>query len=118
MRNVSFTVRTLVALLAVLFGRAITQAQIVYSTNFKSEADVKVYVTSYKSMADLVVYKSRFKSEATGNQGFWYFTTYRSEAKKRIYFTDFRSEADLIVYFTDYRSEAGWRDRSKMHLMY
>lgn len=118
MSNVSSTVRALAVLLVVLFGCAFAQAQVIYSSNYRTEADVKVYVTHYKSEADLVVYKCRYKTEATGNRGLWYFTSYKSEAKKRIYFTDYKSEADLIVYFTNYRSEAGWRNRAKMHLMY
>ena len=27
-------------------------------------------------------------------------------------------QADLIIYFTEYKSEAGWKKKSKMHLMY
>ena len=93
-------------------------AQRVYSTNYKSEADVKVYVTEYRSEADIIVYKTKYKSEATDNKGIWYFTEYRSEAKKIIYFTDYRSEADIKVYFTQYKSEAGWKDKSKQHILY
>ena len=37
-------------------------AQVVYSTDWKSEAKVKVYVTQYKSEADLIVYKTEWKS--------------------------------------------------------
>ena len=48
----------------------------------------------------------------------WYFTQFKGEAKKTIYFTDFKGEADLIVYFTEFKGEAGWRKKSKKHLMY
>ena len=94
------------------------QAQKIYSTNYKSEADVKVYVTEYRSEADIIVYKTKYSSEATDNKGIWYFTQYKSEAKKKIYFTEYRSEADVKVYFTEYKSEAGWKDKSKQHLFY
>ena len=94
------------------------RAQKIYSTNYKSEADVKVYVTEYRSEADLIVYKTKYSSEATDNKGIWYFTQYKSEAKKKIYFTEYRSEADVKVYFTEYKSEAGWKDKSKQHLFY
>lgn len=94
------------------------QAQKVYSTDYKSEADVKVYVSRYKSEADLYVYKTTYKSEVRNNDGFWYFTDYKSEADKKIYFTSYKSEADIVVYFTDYKSEAGWRKSSKKHIMY
>ena len=94
------------------------RAQKIYSTNYKSEADVKVYVTEYRSEADLIVYKTKYSSEATDNKGIWYFTQYKSEAKKKIYFTEYRSEADVKVYFTEYKSEAGWKNKSKQHLFY
>ena len=66
----------------------------------------------------LVVYKTKYSSEATDNKGVWYFTQYKSEAKKKIYFTEYSSEADVKVYFTDYKSEAGWKNKSKQHLFY
>lgn len=34
-------------------------AQRVYSTNYRTEADVKVYVTQYRTEADLIVYKCK-----------------------------------------------------------
>ena len=93
-------------------------SQQIYSTNYRSEADVKVYVTEYRSEADLFVYKCTYRSDAEGNKGMWYFTEYRSDAKKKIYFTEYKSEADVIVYFTEYRSEAGWRNKAKQYLFY
>ena len=75
-------------------------------------------MTEYKSEADLIVYKTEWKSEAKDNNGIWFFTKWKSEAKKTIYFTDWKSEADLIIYFTEYKSEAGWKKKSKKHLMY
>ena len=96
--------RILFLLPALLFCLA-ASGQTVYSTEWKSEAKVKVYVTEYKSEADLVVYKTEWKSEAKENKGIWYFT-------------EWKSEADLVIYFTEYKSEAGWRKKSKMHLMY
>ncbi len=110
--------RTFILFLFLLLGICGLQAQKIYSTNYKSEADVKVYVTEYRSEADIIVYKTKYSSEATDNKGIWYFTQYKSEAKKKIYFTEYRSEADIKVYFTDYKSEAGWKDKSKQHLFY
>jgi hypothetical protein len=81
------------------------QAQVVYSCQYKSDADIKVYVTKYKS-------------DATGNNGLWYFAQYKSDAKRKIYFVDYKSEADLIIYFSDYKSDAGWIKKEKQHLMY
>ena len=105
-------------LLPALLFCVVVSGQTVYSTEWKSEAKVKVYVTEYKSEADLIVYKTEWKSEAKDNNGIWFFTKWKSEAKKTIYFTDWKSEADLIIYFTEYKSEAGWKKKSKKHLMY
>lgn len=116
--NLSDMKRTFILIFALLVALCGLRAQKIYSTNYKSEADVKVYVTEYRSEADLIVYKTKYSSEATDNKGIWYFTTYKSEAKKKIYFTEYRSEADVKVYFTEYKSEAGWKDKSKQHLFY
>lgn len=69
--------------LYLLFG------QVVFSTEWKSEADVVIYVSEWKS-----------------------------EAKKVIYFTEWKSEADVIIYFSDWKSEAGWKKSSKQHYFY
>ena len=65
-----------------------------------------------------VVYSTDWKSEVDAGKGIWYFTQWKSEAKKIVYFTEYKSEADLIIYFTQYKSEAGWRKKSKQHQMY
>ena len=39
----------------IIFFSLGAKAQVVYSTDWKSEAQVKVYVTEYKSEADLIV---------------------------------------------------------------
>jgi hypothetical protein len=75
-------------------------------------------VASYKSDADLVVYKCDYKSDAIGNNGLWYFTSYKSDAKFPIYFCSYKSDADLVIYFADYKSDAGWKNSSKKHLLY
>jgi hypothetical protein len=106
------------SLFALLINTNQISAQIVYATQYTSEAHIKVYVTKYKSDADLVVYKSKYKSDAQDNDGIWYFTDYSSEAKKKIYFTRYVSDADLIVYFTEYKSDAGWQNRRRQQLMY
>lgn len=47
-----------------------------------------------------------------------YTVNYKSDAKVKVYVTKYKSDADLVVYFADYKSDAGWRNKSKMHLMY
>ena len=71
-------------LLAIAVLASVTiKAQTVYSTKYKSDAQVKVYVVQYQSDADLIVYKAQYKSDAGDNNGVWYFTEYSSDAKKR-----------------------------------
>ena len=77
-----------------------------------------VYSTDWKSEADLIVFKTKWKSEAKGNDGIWFFTEWKSEAKKKIYFTEWKSEADIVVYFSEWKSESGWQKNSKKHLFY
>lgn len=63
-----------------------SQAQVIYSTQWKSDADVKVYVSQWKSEADLVVYKTNWKSEATGNNSIWFFTEWKSDAPTGLFY--------------------------------
>lgn len=94
----------------------LSSAQIVYSTEWKSEADAKIFVTEWKSEADLIVYKTEWKSEANGNKGLWFFSEWKSESKK-IYFTEWKSEADILIYYTTWKSEAGWVKQKKRYLL-
>lgn len=71
-----------------------------------------------KYEADLVVYKCTSKYEATDNKGWWFFTSSKYDAKKKIYFCDSKYEADLIIWFTDSKYDAGWRSNAKKSLMY
>ncbi|MFN5370202.1 MAG: DUF6150 family protein [Bacteroidia bacterium] len=65
-----------------------------------------------------MVYNVNYESQAGDNNGKWFFTTYESQAKKKIYFVDYESQAQLKVYFVDYESRAGWKNASKKHLLY
>ena len=105
--------RLLIISVLSLLGAVAANAQAVYKTSSKSDANVKVYVTTTKSEADLVVYQCSSKSEASGNQGLWYFVSSASDAKKKVYITDTKSDADIVVYYTRTKSEACWQNRSK-----
>lgn len=95
-----------------------SNAQTVFSVDYKSDADVKVFVARYQSDADLVVYRAKYKSDAGENDGVWFFTEYKSDAKKKVFFVDYKSDADLVIFFSEYKSDAGWKTNSKKHLMY
>ena len=103
--------------IVILFGK-LTSAQLVFSVNYASQADVKVFVVEYESQADLVVYKTKYRSEVSGNDGLWHFVDYASQAQKKIFFVKYASQADLLIFFTPYKSKAGWRKNEKKHLMY
>jgi hypothetical protein len=107
-----------IGLLFLLLLSTNTEAQKVYSCEYRSDADVNVFVVDYRSDADLIVYKCDYRSDAKDNEGLWYFCEYRSDADKKIFFVDYRSDADLKIFFTEYRSDAGWRNNEKTHLMY
>lgn len=57
-----------------------------------------------------------YQSQAN-KDGLWYFVDYASQADKKIFFVDYASQADLKIYFMDYQSQAGWRNKSKLHLL-
>ena len=101
-----------------LFCTICSNAQTLFSVEYKSQSDVNVFVVEYKSQADLLVYKVDYKSQAKGNEGLWYFVDYKSQADFAIYFVDYKSQADLKVFFVDYKSHAGWLTKEKKHLLY
>ena len=43
---------------------------------------------------------------------------YESRADKTVFFVDYESRADLKIFFVEYESRAGWRNKSKQHLLY
>lgn len=94
------------------------QAQVVFSTDSKYNADLSVYVVDSKYNADLLVHKVSSKYNADGNEGLWYFTDSKYNSDKKIYFVDSKYNADLLIYFVDSKYNAGWEDKSKKHLLY
>ena len=60
----------------------------------------------------------KYSSQADGYDGLWDFVDYESQADKKIYFVEHESQSDLKIYFVKYKSQAGWKNRSKKHLLY
>lgn len=115
MKKIYGSLIMLIVICSVPFEKA--HAQLVYETNWKSEADVKVFVSEWKSEADLIVFETEWKSDAEGkNDGVWHATKWKSEGKK-IYFTKWKSEADIIIYYTKWKSEARWKNDKKKSLL-
>ena len=90
----------ILGIFVLVFCRISVNAQKVYRTSYKSEADKIIFVTDYKSEADMIVYETKYKSEAKPYSGIWFWTTYKSEADWQVYFTKYKSEANLKIYFT------------------
>lgn len=107
-----------ILLLLLLSCSGLSFAQSIFSVDYESQADFSVFVVDYESQADLKVFKVSYESRARGNEGLWYFVDYASRADKKVFFVDYASQADLKVFFVDYESRAGWRTRSKMHLLH
>ncbi len=85
------------------------KSQVIYTTDWKNEANKKVYVTENPSEADIIVFKSDWKSDAQKDSGIWFFTEWKTEADILVYYTEWRSEADLVICYTTYKEEAGKR---------
>jgi hypothetical protein len=112
------SVFSLLLLFSLGFAPLETAAQKIFSVDYESRADVKVFVVDYESRADLLVFKEEYESRADGNEGRWHFVEYESRADKKVFFVEYESRADLKVFFVDYESRAGWRNKSKQHLLY
>ena len=56
-------------------GGSSINAQKVFKTSYKSDADKIIYVTEYKSEADMIVFETKYKSEAKPYSGVWFWTT-------------------------------------------
>ena len=75
-------------------------------------------MASSKYDAHLVVHKCSSKYDAKENKGLWFFVDSKYDADKTIFFVDSKYDADLIIFFSESKYDAGWRDKSKMQLMY
>jgi hypothetical protein len=106
-KNKTNEMKTFLMIATMLLSIGFANAQKVYVTSYKSEANKIVYETKYKSEANMIVYETKYKSEAKPYSGIWFWTEYKSEADWIVYFTKYKSEANLKIYFTKYKSEAG-----------
>lgn len=95
------------------------KAQIIYTTETPTTANLNVYVVTTPTIADLIVYKApnQIYPGVSGNEGIWYFTSIPTIADKTIYFVNTPTIADLKIYYTEIPTEAGWQNESKKHLM-
>ncbi len=112
-------VMTLKILYVLLFiFPSIILSQKIYSTDYSSQSDIKVFVVDYESQSDLKVFKVDYQSQSKGNEGLWFYVKYSSQSDKKIYFVDYESQSDLKIFYVKYKSQAGWKKKSKKHLLY
>ena len=106
----------LVVFFALAFSSNVVFGQKIFKGKYESQADLKVYVVDYESQCDLKVYHVKYESQAS-KDGLWYAVEYESQADKKVYFVYYESQADLKIYYVDYESQAGWKNKSKAHLL-
>ena len=76
----------LIVILSFLFISNNSFSQKIYSTKYKSQADINVFVTEFKSQADLLVFRVDYISQAKQNNGLWFFVDYESRSDKKFFF--------------------------------
>jgi hypothetical protein len=43
---------------------------------------------------------------------------YGNQAEKKVFFAEYANQSDLKIFFVKYKNQAGWRDKTKQHLLY
>ena len=109
--------KLLIAFLFTISVVSFVNAQKIFSCENRYDADFKVYVVKNRYDADLLVFKvsNRYDVDTDGR---WYFVENRYDADKKIWFAENRYDADLLIFIVENRYDAGWRNRSKMHLVF
>lgn len=116
--NLYKTIMKISVVFLFLISSTFAFSQKMYSVDYSNQSDLKVYVVKYENQADLKVYKVKYANQAGKNDGKWFFTEYANQAEKKIYFVDYENQADLKVFFVEYENQAGWRNKSKMQLLF
>jgi len=109
--------RTILFLLLILFTSLNTKAQLFFSCENRYDADFKVFIVENRYDADLLVYKVENRYDVD-KDGRWFFVENQYDADKKIWFAENRYDADLLIFFVENRYDAGWKKRSKIHLIY
>jgi len=109
--------KSLLLILFLLISAIYANAQLVFSCENRYDADFKVFIVENRYDADLLVYKvdNRYDVDKDGR---WFFVENRYDADKKLWFAGNRYDADLLIFFVENRYDAGWKNRSKIHLIY
>jgi hypothetical protein len=95
-----------VMLVIMLIGTCSTvNAQTVYETRYKNQADLLVYEVDYPSQADFRYYVVEYRSQANEQKHHWYYVQYPAQAEYTIYWVEYASQADSLVYEAKYPSQ-------------
>ena len=109
--------RKLLLIFSLVMLTVIASAQKIFSCQSRYDADFKVFVVSNRYDADLLVYKVDSQYD-TDTDGRWFFVDNKYNADKKIWFSESRYDADLLIFFVENRYDIGWKNRSKMHLIF
>lgn len=109
--------RKLFLLFSLVTLSGFVSAQKIFSCTNRYDADFKVFVVKNRYDADLLVFKidNRYDTDTDGR---WFFVENRYDADKKIWFSESRYDADLLIFFVENRYDIGWKNRSKMHLIF
>jgi hypothetical protein len=92
--------KKLLMVLVMVLTFTVLQADVIFVTDVRAEADLIVYVTDSKAVADIeITISSKVAAEMYSNS--WYFTEYRGEADKIVYYSDNKLDA-TVIYYTEY----------------
>ena len=89
---------------------------VLYRTENRTDANLKVYVTDDQADADLVVYETASRWEAR-DSSVWAYTDVPGQADRVVFFSKDPWNVDLIVYRTDERARTGWRNPIKYGML-
>lgn len=65
-----------------------------------------------------MVYKVDYEYQAKGNEDKWFFVDKEYQSEYNVYFVDYAYQADLKICFVSSEYKAGWKEKSKIHLLY
>ena len=47
-----------------------------------------------------------------------YSVDYSNQSDVKVFVVEYENQCDLKIFFVKYKNQAGWKDKSKQHLMY
>ena len=79
-----------------LIGITTSQAQLIYVTENKYDADYLVYEVKHINLADCVIQLVQHRNLAKRNK--WFYVRHKNQASYTIYFVDDPLKADIKIY--------------------